>query len=135
MENGRKKRLYSLLRKTALVLTAGIAYGVFVHLSGWGIPCIFHTLTKKLCPGCGITRMFLSLMQLDFVSAARYNLLVLCLLPFGLMLFLYKAWQYVKTGKTEMGNWEKLFYIIAFALCVVFTILRNTNSVPFLTMP
>ena len=76
--------------------------------------------------------MFLALLRLDLVLAAKYNLLVLCLLPVGLVLFIYKSWQYVKTGGNDMAAWEKGLYIAAFVLCIVFTVLRNTNWIPFL---
>ena len=135
MNAEQKQRLYTLIKKTGIVLAAGICYAIFVKLTNWGIPCLFHLLTGLECPGCGISRMCLALLQLDFVSAARYNLLVLCLLPFGGVLALWKARQYVRTGETLMSTWEKVFYCIAFVLCIVFTILRNTTWIPFLQLP
>ena len=135
MNAEQKQRLYTLIKKTGIVLAAGICYAIFVKLTNWGIPCLFHLLTGLECPGCGISRMCLALLQLDFVSAARYNLLVLCLLPFGGVLALWKARQYVRTGETLMSTWEKVFYCIAFVLCIVFTILRNTPWIPFLQLP
>lgn len=135
MTHEEKKRLSAILTKCAIVVGVGIAYALFVRLTGWGIPCLFHLWTGKLCPGCGITRMFLSLLRLDFATAARYNLLVLCLLPFALFLGVFKAREYVKTGHTTTSRWEKLFYVIVFALCVAFTILRNNGTILLLTMP
>lgn len=128
--NEEKKRLHAILKKTGIALTVGLAYALFVRLTGWGIPCIFSVLTGIKCPGCGISRMFLALLELDFAAAARYNLLVLCMLPFALALGIYKTCQYVKTGKTSMGTIEKIFYCVCFALCIVFCVLRNTNGLP-----
>lgn len=135
MTTQEKTRLFALLKKTGLVLAAGCAYAAFVGLTGWGIPCVFHLLTGKYCPGCGVSRMCMALLRLDLATAARYNLLILCLLPFGLVLFLHKAWQYVRTGNTKMGTGEKAFYCVAFLLCIVFTVLRNTELIPFLQLP
>ena len=120
-----KKRLKKLFTITGAVLGGGIGYMLFVKLTGWGIPCVFYLATGLQCPGCGISRMFMALAQGDILMAAQYNLLVLCLLPFGAVLACYKAWQYVQTGNTPMGKVEKAFYIIAFLLCVLFFILRN----------
>lgn len=120
-----KSRLQKLLARTGIVLGIGIGYMLFVQFTGWGIPCIFHLTTGLQCPGCGISRMFMALARGDILMAARYNLLVLCLLPFGAALACYKAWQYVRTGKTPMGKLEKAFYIVAFLLCVLFFIVRN----------
>lgn len=135
INNEEKKRLQSIIRKTGLVLGAGVAYAIFVSLTGWGIPCVFYLLTEKHCPGCGVSRMFFALLKLDFVAAARFNLFVLCMLPCALALFFYKARQYVKYGNTKMGMIEKVFYCVAVVLCIVFCILRNTGTVPFLIMP
>ena len=117
------------------MLAIGLAYALFVGLTGWGIPCIFHLLTGLQCPGCGVTRMCLALLRLDFYAAARYNLLVLVLLPVALVLYGYKAALYIRTGESKMGASEKVFYCVAFMLCIVFTLLRNTGAIPFLTMP
>lgn len=120
-----KSRLKKLLARTGIVLGIGIGYMLFVQFTGWGIPCLFHLVTGKLCPGCGISRMFMALARGDILMAARYNIFVLCLLPLGAVLACYKAWQYVRTGKTPIGSLEKIFYIVAFLLCVLFFIVRN----------
>ena len=135
MMNEEKNRLRRIAAKTALACGIGLAYACFVSITGWGIPCIFHVITGLYCPGCGISRMFLALLRLDLVTAARYNLFVLCLLPVGVILFLYKARQYIKTGRTDMGMIEKIGCIFVFVLCVVFSVLRNTDIIPFLAMP
>jgi hypothetical protein len=135
MMNEEKIRLRHIAAKAALACGIGLAYACFVSITGWGIPCMVHSLTGLDCPGCGISRMFLALLRLDFAAAARYNLLVLCLLPVGVVLLVYKARQYVKTGHTDMGTIEKVGYIVVFLLTIVFTVLRNTDIVPFLVMP
>lgn len=130
MKKEETKRLRTVIFKTAIVLATGMAYALFVRLTGWGIPCVFLLITGLQCPGCGISRMFMSLLRLDFIAAARYNLLALCLLPFALGLHLYKVWYYVKHAKTVMGTAEKVFYCICFVLCIAFFVLRNTNLLP-----
>lgn len=135
MNHEQKKRLFSLMKKYASVLGIGIAYVLFTKLTNWGIPCVSRLLTDKLCPGCGISRMFLALLRLDFVAAARYNLLIFCLLPFFVGLLIYKSVFYIQNGSVKMGMAEKIFYIFVFVLAIVFTILRNTDWIPFLQIP
>ena len=118
MKNDEKMRLGRILSKTVLVCGIGLAYAGFTSLTGWGIPCWIHAITGLHCPGCGISRMFLALLRLDLVAAARYNLFVLCLLPVGLMLFPYKARQYVKPAPRTWDLPKKLA-ISLFSCCVL----------------
>ncbi|MBQ9742207.1 MAG: DUF2752 domain-containing protein [Ruminococcus sp.] len=126
-----QQRLKSLIKKTLPILALLVGYYIFVRLTGLGIPCPFYSLTGKQCPGCGISRMFMALMRFDLAAAASYNLFVLCLLPFGLFLFIYKSIVYIRKGATKTPMWENVFYIVVFVLCVIFTIWRNTPSYIF----
>lgn len=130
-----KNRLNGLLKKTLILLTIGFGYLIFTKITQWGIPCPFFLITGKYCPGCGISRMFMALSELDLVSAARYNLLVLCLLPFGLWIWLRHSIAYIKTGTSKASIAENVFYVAAFVLAVAFTVIRNTDWIPFLQMP
>lgn len=134
LEIEEKKRLKKVLKKAIILLTVAVLYAIFVRNVGWGIPCVYKLLTKKLCPGCGISRMFLSLFRFDFVSAAKYNLLVLISLPFALFLVPYKSYQYIKAGKTKTGKFETVFYLVFFVLCIAFYFIRNSNIIPFFTI-
>ena len=101
-----------------------IAYLIFVLCTGVGIPCVFYEITGWKCVGCGISRMFVSLAQLDFVSAFRWNPFLFITGPF---LLAYLAWgevRYVLRGsrkmeKAELFLWAELF------LAVAYGILRN----------
>ena len=121
-----------ILKKGGISLGVGIAYLIFVSLTGLGIPCIFHTLTGLHCPGCGITRMFVALGRLDFAAAWDANALVLLLLPFLVGFGAWHLCEYIKRGKTHTPLFEQILIILAFILTVVFAILRNTQSFAFL---
>lgn len=128
----RRKRLYSSLKKAGIVLLIGVAYAVIVRLTGRGIPCPFYQLSGKLCPGCGISRMFLALLELDFERALRCNALVLFLLPVGAVLGLRRWILYIKTGDTELDRLEKWVLMPIAALTAAFWILRNLPDFYFL---
>ena len=120
-----KERLRKTLTKAGLVLLFGVAYVIFHKLTGWGIPCVFNVLNGSLCPGCGISRMFLALLELDFVRAMQCNALVMVLLPFGIFFGLRRWIIYVRTGDTQMDRAETWMVMIAFGITIAFTILRN----------
>ena len=81
------KRLNKCILISAVTLCVGCAYALFCRLTGLGIPCLFHLATGLNCPGCGVSRMLLSLLRLDFPAAFHYNAVLFCLLPVLLGLF------------------------------------------------
>lgn len=94
--------------------------------NGIYIPCIFHEITGLYCPGCGITRLFLSLLTFDFYQAYRYNQLVFILLPFTLILiidYLFKTLTNKKNILYHKIN-NKVWYLLIL-LTILFGIVRN----------
>jgi hypothetical protein len=53
------------------------------------IPCIWYTIFGVHCPGCGLTKAFIYILQLDFASAWNSNPLAFVVAPAGIF-FLYK---------------------------------------------
>lgn len=127
-----KERMLKSLKKALILVLVGLAYYGFVKLTGWGLPCPFHLLTGWHCPGCGISRMFMALLELDFMGALGYNALVLVLLPFGVVFGLRRWIIYVKTGNTEPDRLETVLLIVATVLTLAFWILRNLPQFSFL---
>ena len=99
-----KARLREIIKKYAILLGIGLAYLIFVLIAGFGIPCIFHLITGLQCPGCGISRMFVSLAKLDFVSAFKYNSFVFITGPFLLAYVIANEIKYIVTGNNKMGK-------------------------------
>lgn len=58
--------------KRKLLFTAGY-FAIVALLVFLGRKCIFITLFDIPCPGCGMTRAYLSLFSFDFASAFRYH--------------------------------------------------------------
>ena len=119
-----KARLREIIKKYAILLGIGLAYLIFVLITGFGIPCIFHLITGLQCPGCGISRMFVSLAKLDFVSAFKYNSFVFITGPFLLAYVIANEIKYIVTGNNKMGKWE-IFLWVESALAIAFGVLRN----------
>ena len=58
--------------KEKLILTA--AYLAYAFLWRYfGLPCLFELAFGIPCPGCGMTRAALALLQLDFAAAFSYH--------------------------------------------------------------
>lgn len=94
------------------------------------IPCIFNKITNLYCPGCGLTRMFMSIIKLDFYQAFRYNPLVFILLIFSSLLLIFnKIYQHITHKKIKI---PKSVYIILIFVVITYSILRNIPWFSFL---
>ncbi len=114
-----------LLDQTYFVVTFTIilVYGILYIFTKQGLPCIFHKITGLYCPGCGITRMFISLFKLNIYQAFRYNPLVFILLIVSTIYFLVDCLKYGITK--EHIKLPKIVYIILLIIVIGFGILRN----------
>ena len=52
------------------------------------IPCLFKALIGIDCPGCGMTRAYISLLHLDIRGAFAYNAMFWAV-PVGYLLYLF----------------------------------------------
>lgn len=55
------------------LITVGIIALIAAVMYILGLQCIFKHLFKISCPGCGMTRAWVSLFKLDFVMAFRFH--------------------------------------------------------------
>jgi len=125
MDSQQNIRLKKLLKKTMTFLLVGVIYFCFVKFANIGIPCVFSLITGKLCAGCGITRMIMSLARWDIKAAMEYNAFALFLLLPAVAWGIYRGVIYVKRGKTSYGKIESICLIIVFISALVFSVLRN----------
>ena len=121
-----RKRLRTLCIKTGGLLGAGLFYAFICILAGRPlIPCLFHTVTGLYCPGCGVSRMCLSILSLDFASAFKANAAVFLLLPPGLVMALRMAVRYVRTGNTRPTQVQTCVFYVMVGVLLVFGVVRN----------
>ena len=120
-----KSRLARLARISAVILLVGCAYSLFFSLTGWGIPCLFHLVTGLNCPGCGVSRMLLSMMRLDFAAAFRYNAVLFCMLPALAALALIWVVSYLRTGTYRPGRVLQITELTMAGILVVWGVVRN----------
>lgn len=120
-----RRRLFRVLRGLGIVLLLGLGYALWGSVTGLWLPCPFHALTGLECPGCGVTRMCLALLRLDFAGAWRANPGLLLLAPLILALAGWQAMDYVRTGDRRPGRGQRLLGWTLVVLVVGYGILRN----------
>ncbi len=119
-----KERLLSTVKKYAIVLGVGLIYLVWVLLTGLKIPCVFKLITGWDCPACGVTRMVVAAVKLNFRAAFWLNPYLFINLPVILFCIVYMDVKYIKTGEREIG-WVKVVLYIEIALALAFGVVRN----------
>ncbi len=125
----RRKYIFSNIIQISLI---GLAYYVLTSIFGIYIPCPFFAVTDKYCPGCGITRMCIAIIELDFEAAMRSNVLLFCMLPIVVIYGIAGARKYIKTGEWFTALWHKICVIITLIIVVSFWIMRNTDKFCYL---
>ena len=98
--------------------------------TGSGIPCIFSEITGLSCPGCGISRMLISMLKLEFYQAFRYNPLVFILLIISSIIsVIILILRYKFNKKVVIPNW---IYMCLLVNLIAYGILRNLPSFSYL---
>jgi hypothetical protein len=118
-------RKRKVLKLFTIAVAIGCMYTLFVKYTGFAIPCIFYVITDLKCPGCGVTRMCLSLLQLDFVTAFSYNQMLFMLMPVLIFLFGRYTFDYVKGGRWVLAKSSSALLYVCIGLLLLFAVYRN----------
>lgn len=102
------------------------AFYFVLHVIGVGCPVKF--VTGISCPGCGMTRAAVSLLQLDFASAFYYHPLFLLVFVMA-GLFLLRTFE--KIGKKPYDNAIIGICIVFLAVWILRMIFGNGEIVSF----
>lgn len=108
-------------RRLGRLLRLAIVLAPFAVLSIADLPvCLTATLTGLPCPGCGLTRAGLALLQGDLALAFELNPLAPLVIPVAVLGLGTIAIRYVLTGRTDYRRWVIwLVGLLAAALVVV----------------
>lgn len=67
------------------------------------IPCLWKTLFKIECPGCGLTTACINLLECNIVGAFNSNPLIFIVLPIGII-YIYKDYKKFRAALTIFSN-------------------------------
>ncbi len=125
MSKEQKNRLKKAIVISSVFLFVGGMLAIFLSITDTYLPCVFRKATGYLCPGCGATRMFLAVFRLDFVSAFKYNALLLVSLPFIFYMLFGMGKNYVKNGGCSVSKGTERLAVVLIICFVIFGIARN----------
>lgn len=109
--------------RNSLLIFIVIIIFIYGSLQIFGITCPIKFITGVSCPGCGMTRAYLSLLKLDFKSAYYYH--PLFILPaFGLIIYIFRG----KFSKKSLRGLE-IFFVLVFLTVYVFRMMDPRDSI------
>ena len=112
-------------RKYIILIIGFFSYFILGKIFDFYIPCPVYSITGLYCPGCGVTRMFISIFKLDFYQAFRYNQLTFIMLPFFLILFIDYLISIKKNKNSLYKRIPTFVWIILIIVFMAFGIIRN----------
>lgn len=105
-----------------LFLALGIGYALLVRYTSFCIPCFFKTITGLRCPGCGITHVFLRLMNFDFYGAFVENRFVFATSPIIVWILILNLSPKKEIRTASFTRGLTLFYACSL---IVWGVVRN----------
>lgn len=116
-----------------LLILISIFTFVFLMVSGTiQYSCIFKRLFDIRCPGCGLTRSFGCILNLDMVNAIRYNILgiplFMALIVFSIMFILDIVKNSDRAIKMIMKIFSK-YYLVIVLILLITMVINNINGI------
>jgi len=96
--------------------------------------CYFHQTTGLLCAGCGALRSLHQLLHGHWVTAFRFNPLLIISLPFLFWFGAKYAVQKARRRPVSLGLRPSWLWLVL-AVSIAFTVLRNLPGIPFAALP
>lgn len=107
-----------------------IGYSIFIYFNQDLFFCPILKYFHIYCPACGITRMILSIIELDFYQAFHFNPLIFILLILIIIFSIVEMFLFI--NKKKLIRLNNKVYIWLVIILVIYTILRNIRIFSFL---
>ena len=112
--------------KLSTAFLLGVIYYIIVTLKPFGFEgfkCYIRETTGLLCPGCGITHMFVDLIHFRFADAFHDNPVMFIIGPLVIIEVIYIMWLF--ETKRPLPKWNMIAIYVYVGVLIIFMILRN----------
>ena len=122
-----KKRIINLI-----ILLSGTLFIFIIVTWKFNVECLFKKMFHISCPGCGLTRSFRAILNLDFINAFKYNILgiplfILCIIYTILLI------KDIITGEGTANKWIirifSKYYILIICLFIISMVINNIRGI------
>ncbi len=120
-----KQRAFKVAKIIGIPLFIGLIYVGVIYSFDIGIPCPIKKLTGFSCPGCGVSRMCLALLDLDFEKAFVANPVLFVILPILICLAIASIIRYIKYDTNKITKMETNIIILLIIILLAFGVIRN----------
>lgn len=113
------------------ILSIGLILFYLFILNPFHLKCIFKHLFDIRCPGCGLTRAFKCILNFNFVSALKYNILSIpiCILLAIVIFYLFYDILYNAHKTDKFINKILNHYVIFLVLLFISFLFANIRKV------
>ena len=114
------------------LLLFGISFVIIVTSGSFKFECLFRNLFDICCPGCGLTRAFRSILNLDFYSAFKYSILGIPLFIFSIIICIGIVIDIIKNDNRTILFILNLFnkhFILIIVLIIITMTINNINGI------
>ena len=112
-----------VLKIYGYAIGVGLLYWLWGALTGLYLPCFYYSTTGFYCPGCGISRMFLSLFRLEFSEAFAHNPVCFVLVILWSMVSILMMTEKVKFVRSKRFLYTGLY--VSIGALLIFCFIRN----------
>ncbi len=113
-----------------IVVLLILGYGIFIYFNQDLFFCPILKYFHFYCPACGVTRMILSFLELDFYQAFRFNPLIFILLVILILFSIVQMFMFI--NKRKFVHINNMIYIAMVIILIIYTIMRNMKCFSFL---
>lgn len=128
-ENSSLKKIISI----TIIPIIGILLYFFYTKLDISFVCIFHEITGLYCPGCGITRSFVAIVNGEYYQAFRFNPYGCLVLPFLIFYIQYEfyCWGFNKKDCIIRKIPKSILYVLIVSV-LIYGVLRNVEIFDYL---
>ena len=108
------------------ILLIGLAYAFIVIPTGIVIPCKFRLITGLYCPGCGITRACLDILNGNIYGAIRHNIGLFLVSPILGFIVISDTVRYITNQERKQ---HRFLIAITIIIVAIWFVVRNLMGI------